>query len=424
MIKKEQQYTEEIGRLFYPFVGEWAYDNIEITFQVTEACSLACTYCYQHDKSPKVMSFEVAKKLVDRIFKDYSEKFCVVLEFIGGEPLLQAGLIKRIIDYWYYKCIMENSRWGMLTRFSICSNGTEWDTPEVQELFDYAGKFISFTVSIDGNKELHDSARLHPDGRGSYDEAIHAATEYEKRYQVSLGSKMTIAPSNIIFLYPAIKHYITQGKTDIHANTVYEEGWTTDDARLFYRELKKIADYLLDNDLEEDVYVSLFEEQFFTPEPEDNQQVWCGGAGKMLACDPDGKLYPCLRYMPSSVGYEKKPITCGDVDHGVDRDLLNAMQTITRRSISTDKCYYCPIATGCSYCIAYNWETFGTINARTTFTCEMHQARALANVYFWNKLYRKHNRTDRKKNNVPEDWALNIVSKEELIMLNDLALEN
>ena len=37
----------------------------------------------------------------------------------------------------------------------------------------------SLSISIDGNKELHDSARLFPDGRGSYDMA-HAAAEHYK----------------------------------------------------------------------------------------------------------------------------------------------------------------------------------------------------------------------------------------------------
>ena len=39
-----------------------------------------------------------------------------------------------------------------------------------------------------------------------------------------IGSKMTIAPSNIIFVYPALKHYLEQGKTEIYANCVFEEG--------------------------------------------------------------------------------------------------------------------------------------------------------------------------------------------------------
>lgn len=112
----------------------------------------------------------------------------------------------------------------MLTRISICSNGTEWDKPEVQKLITKLGDSLSFTVSIDGNKELHDSARVHPNGQGSYDEAIHAATEFEKRYNTKLGSKMTIAPSNIIFVYSALKHYLKQGADEIFANCVFEKG--------------------------------------------------------------------------------------------------------------------------------------------------------------------------------------------------------
>ena len=84
--------------------------------------------------------------------------------------------------------------------------------------------FTSFTVSIDGNKELHDSARVHPDGRGSYDEAIHAATEYQEKFHGTIGSKMTIAPSNVIFTYVALKHYLDMGEERIFANCVFEEG--------------------------------------------------------------------------------------------------------------------------------------------------------------------------------------------------------
>ena len=95
----------------------------------------------------------------------------------------------------------------------------------MQKLIHKLGKALSFTVSIDGNKELHDSARVHPDGRGSYDEAIHASTDYEKQSPMfKIGSKMTIASSIIIFVYPALKHYLEQGKQEIFANCVFEEG--------------------------------------------------------------------------------------------------------------------------------------------------------------------------------------------------------
>ena len=115
---------------------------------------------------------------------------------------------------------------------------------------------------------------------------------------------------------------------------------------LFYKELKRVADYKLEHYPE--VYLSLFEEDNFIPLGDDDNQNWCGGTGKMLACDPDGNLYPCLRYMPSSIGDKQPILTCGHVDTGIEKELLQEMQKITRRSQSTDECFYCPIGRGCS----------------------------------------------------------------------------
>ena len=47
MIKRDEQYSDALHRL----VG-FKYPNkevIEATVQVTEGCSLACTFCYQHE---------------------------------------------------------------------------------------------------------------------------------------------------------------------------------------------------------------------------------------------------------------------------------------------------------------------------------------------------------------------------------------
>ena len=414
-------YEENLSRIFEHEQEFLDKKIIEVTFQVTEACSLVCKYCYQHNKTPKVMSVEVGKKLIDTIFNEMKDThYAIILSFIGGEPLLQPKLISQLVDYWDYKCIMEHLKWGQLSRFSICSNGTEYRNEECQKLITKLGRRLSFTVSIDGNKELHDSARIFPNGKGSYDVAIDAATDFEQRFNVDLGSKMTIAPSNIIFLFPAIKHYIEQGKQEIFANCVYEEGWTNEDATLFYKELKRLADYILENC--PDIYLSLFEENYFEPMDEKDNRNWCGGNGLMLAADPDGVLYPCLRYMPSSIGDKQEILTCGHVDTGIDTALLKEMQKITRRSQSTDECFYCPIAQGCSWCTAYNYEVHGTIDKRATFICPMHKARALANVYFWNKYYQLKDIEKVKINYCPKEWALEIIDENEYEMLNKLAL--
>ena len=52
----------------------------------------------------------------------------------------------------------------------------------------------------------------------------------------------------------------------------------------------------------------------------------------------------------------------------------------------------------------------------------MHKARALANVYFWNKYYELKNIDKIKKNYCPKEWALEIIDENEYDNINNLAL--
>ena len=90
------------------------------------------------------------------------------------------------------------------------------------------------------------------------------------------------------------------------------------------------------------------------------------------------------------------------------------------RDRSTDECFYCPIGEGCSWCTAYNYQVFGTPDARATYICDMHKARALGNIYFWNKYYKKNGIEKHMENHVPEKWALDIITQAEWNMLNSL----
>jgi hypothetical protein len=88
------------------------------------------------------------------------------------------------------------------------------------------------------------------------------------------------------------------------------------------------------------------------------------------------------------------------------------MSCITRRSQSTDECFNCPIASGCGWCSAYNYELYGTPNKRATYICGMHKARSLANVYYWRRMgvdFPMH---------CPKDWAVNIIGEEEFEVMD------
>ena len=116
----------------------------------------------------------------------------------------------------------------------------------------------------------------------------------------------------------------------------------------------------------------------------------------MLALSPNGEYFQCIRYMSSSLGEAQEPLCLGNINDGYLNSLKNQenfdlLRSITRRSQSTDECFYCPVAKGCSWCSAYNYEEFGTPNKRATNICMNHKACGLANVYYWNKLYKKLN---------------------------------
>lgn len=286
---------------------------------------------------------------------------------------------------------------------------------------------MSFNITIDGNKELHDACRIFQDGSPSYDIAMAAVNDWVSMGNI-MSSKVTLSPYNISYTYKAIVHMIECGYTEIFSNCVFEKGWTTEHASIFYNQLKQIADYMIDHNLEYSRILTLFDSGCFAPmNPEDNQN-WCGGTGSMLSIDPDGDLYPCIRYMHSSLGDMQKPLRIGDVYNGIgqlecDKDCLHCLDNITRKSQSTEECFNCPIALGCAWCSGYNYQVNGTPNKRVTYVCIMHKARALANIYFYNKVYLKHDTKEIMKNYVKDEWALEIISQDELNMLNNLVKE-
>lgn len=57
---------------------------------------------------------------------------------------------------------------------------------------------------------------------------------------------------------------------------------------------------------------SLFSDFKGQPLPETETNNYCGGTSAMLAFDPQGLAYPCLRYMASSLDSNRKPIVIGD----------------------------------------------------------------------------------------------------------------
>ena len=120
------------------------------------------------------------------------------------------------------------------------------------------------TITIDGNKDLHDSCRVFHDGSPSYDLAVSAAKDWMS-LGFDMGSKITLSPYNIQYTYQAIIHMIELGYNEIFCNCVFEKGWKEKDATILYKQLEQLSDYILENNLEDELYISMYEENLFHP---------------------------------------------------------------------------------------------------------------------------------------------------------------
>lgn len=391
---------------------------MDITLQVTDDCNMNCSYCYQHNKGHNKMSFETAKQFIDMMLscndqiKGYintDELLGVILDFIGGEPLLEINLIYKISLYFVKELFRLKHHLLEVFIFSMTSNGLNYFEDRVQEYINAFRGLVSIGITVDGNKELHDMCRVDLGGNGTYDRAIAASLDVMRRVGDDR-TKITISPQNVKYLKTAITDLVGKGYRGIHANCAFEKGWEIEHAQILYHQLIELVDWMEENDLFKTVTISLLDRNHCKPLDPSNNRNWCGGAGLMAAVSPAGNIYPCLRFMESSLGDQVEPYIIGTVEHGIgatdiEKNRIDLLGSITRRSQSTDECFNCPIAAGCSWCTAYNYEVFGTPNARATFICCMHKARALATAYYVRKRY------DKAIMHCPLEYAIPIISE-------------
>lgn len=366
-----------------------------VTFIVTKDCQLACKYCYLVGKNDKErMTWEIAKKAIDYIL-DNEEKFTeesVIWDFIGGEPFLEIDLIDKICDYIKIQLFKLNHHWFNSYRFSFSTNGINYDTPKVQEFINKNKSHLSIGITIDGTRQKHDMNRVWkgfiPE-RGSYDDVVKKIPLWLSQFE-NTGTKVTISSADIPYIKDSVLHLYSLGIKEVNINCVFEDVWKEGDDKLFEYQLIDLADAIIDGEYYRGYACSFFSETIGKPlDIEKENQNWCG-AGKMLAVDAAGNFYPCTRFAAYSLR-SKPPIIIGNVNDGINDNLLRPFLALDRFTQSPQKCLDCEVASGCAWCQGENYDAAqtSTIYERSTAICLMHKARVRANNYYWNKLFRK-----------------------------------
>ena len=82
------------------YLSTFSPSSINICLNISNACNLRCTYCFNHNKSGKVMTEEIAYEAIDKMFEMFPNCDKYFVDLSGkGEPLLNLPIIFKIKEY-------------------------------------------------------------------------------------------------------------------------------------------------------------------------------------------------------------------------------------------------------------------------------------------------------------------------------------
>lgn len=142
------------------------------------ACNMRCRYCFYNDEMAHrstaimgMMTIDTLEVLVSRVVES-AQKQCVFM-FQGGEPTLVGKDFYRALS----RLVGQYNKRGIRVGYAIQTNGFAIDE-EWAELF--AQMHFLVGLSLDGGRELHDTNRRTPSGRGTFDAVMNAARLFDR----------------------------------------------------------------------------------------------------------------------------------------------------------------------------------------------------------------------------------------------------
>jgi uncharacterized protein len=175
-------------------------------FVVTLRCEHSCPYCQvsrqSTDRSRFDMSEETAHRALDIAFESHASR--IKIEFQGGEPLLNFGLIKTIVS-------------AARRRSEIVGKGVDFVIASNLALLDDAvlefckSNEILLSTSLDGPAELHNKNRPRPGGN-SYELAVAGIRRAKEVLGPDrVGALMTTTEASLDRVDDIIEEYLNLG---------------------------------------------------------------------------------------------------------------------------------------------------------------------------------------------------------------------
>jgi uncharacterized protein len=330
---------------------------------LTEACNLNCFYCFEGIKNKRRMDKNMVASIIHVIKEYMKNEFVVnqniVINFNGGEPLLEYPLLKTMT---------EEFKKNDITNFSISTNFTLLS----DEILDYlvCNNFL-IQLSIDGKKDTHDKFRVDNEGCGSFDKVFNNIGLLKKKYPdyKKVFYSMVFMPGSVAQLYENIKFLIDNKLYEIIPSYDACSDWDDKSIDEYKKQLKDIgALYREMYDKGQSVYIKLF-----TP-----QMEWllsgiskpdCGACQDVIGIVPNGDIIACGAFINSSL-YDEYRI--GSIYTGIDSKSIDGF--FRRDAIDMSKCGDCELLSRChNKCFAINLQTMGNMQTIPASLCSINK---------------------------------------------------
>ena len=207
-----------------------------LDLDVTEACNLACIYCFKWRKQAVHMDEATAKNAIDWLL-EASGAFNGELKvnFMGGEPLLRFDLIRKIVPYG--KC--RARQLGKSLHFGCTTNCTHL-TDEMMSFWRRFG--MGFHCSIDGIPEVQNANRPFL-GSGPSAPAVEKIVPKILAYRPGVMARATVSPQSVRLLVESAKYIAGLGFRSMTFKAAVNCNWRSEDFQALRGQYEKLGEY-------------------------------------------------------------------------------------------------------------------------------------------------------------------------------------
>jgi len=353
----------------------------DLTLNIVNNCNLRCKYCWNQagtygtsSGNDGKMDRQVAFKAVDLLIKESKGSGDLVVDFYGGEPLLNYNLIKDVIGY----CRKLQSTKKIKFRFLLATNGTLLNKERGEFLIKNG---VDIAVSLDGSREIQDTQRPFSDGRGSFDMIMDNINSLKKEYRKRIVGRATFTPfsTQVIKTFNFLR---SLGFARIEVCESEKAGYGLEEKNQFFfsgseglKRLKSLyynlaifytQEVIKGNLTYENTYFNRFFKQLSRLYHIQSVVGTCSAGFSLMAVDMDGSIYPCTAF----VGIPQFRI--GTIKIGIDESKLRDFFDVKiSSSKACNTCWAKSICRGCGSCYNLNYFTNKNLGRPDPYYCEL-----------------------------------------------------